>query len=219
VGDLQVTALQLPVISERKKMTLPIPEFEQQRLQSLLEDAAKIVSQKVSAFNDQQIAISSGRTTFFEKIAIGSGASIAAIISFVGAKAHSLEPRWLLRTALITLAIAMFSALLRNYLHPYYVLATRNLYILEAQRKRDRCKTQCIKHNPLAIDIDTGDRIDANEYIAKWQRYDEETQDLIQKTSRTMNRFEASWVWSERACLVSLMAAALWLISLAWWNF
>jgi len=58
------------------------------------------------------------RTQFFEKLAIGAGATIAALVSFLGANnKRVLHPEWILRCALVALVVAMFGAMLRNYIY------------------------------------------------------------------------------------------------------
>src|ERR1035437_5934655 len=80
-------------------------QLDTQRLKVLFDEASAQYSKKASLFSAYQTDAASERTSFFEKIAIGAGATIAAVVSFLGAKPHSLEPRWALRASLVTLAL------------------------------------------------------------------------------------------------------------------
>jgi hypothetical protein len=94
-------------------------QLDTQRLKVLFDEASAQYSEKASQFNAYQTDAASERTSFYDKIAIGAGAAIAAMVSFLGAKPHTLEPRWMLRASLVTLGLTMFTALLRNFLYPY----------------------------------------------------------------------------------------------------
>src|ERR1035438_1104565 len=120
-------------------------QIEIQRLRSWYDEAAQDFSKKAKQINEYQIVAASDRVSFFEKVAIGAGASIAAIVSFLGAKSHPLEPRWVLRASLISLASVLFAALLRNFLYPFYLLAARNVEYSKAYREKEKRKAQCIK--------------------------------------------------------------------------
>jgi hypothetical protein len=93
-------------------------QLEAPRLRTLYENAAERYSDRAKRFNEMQTDAATGRISFFQKITIGTGASIAAIVSFLGTKSHTLQPRWVLRASLVTLAFVLFTALLRNFLPP-----------------------------------------------------------------------------------------------------
>jgi hypothetical protein len=82
--------------------------------------AADRHQQAFEVLTKTQLEAATQRTSFFEKIAIGSGATIAALVSFLGTHAAGLHPHWVLRCSLVSLAIAMVSALYRNYMYPHY---------------------------------------------------------------------------------------------------
>ena len=86
-----------------------------ERLKKLLEsaytNATDVGNQAAQAHAD----IAKEKTQYFEKIALGSGATIAAVVSFVGVHAGRLKPPFLLRSALVTLVAAMVSSMYRNW--------------------------------------------------------------------------------------------------------
>jgi hypothetical protein len=83
---------------------------------------------------DAYLEAATQRTSFFEKIAIGSGATIAALVSFLGTHAAGLHPHWVLRCSLVSLAIAMVSALYRNYMYPHYQVSANARQFYAATR-------------------------------------------------------------------------------------
>lgn len=194
-------------------------ESEAQRLMALYNDAAQRYSKRADLFNAYQTDAAAERTSFFEKIAIGAGATIAATVSFLGTKSHSLEPRWALRASLITLAFVMFTALLRNFLYPFYLFAARQLEWFKAYREKERCKAQYITGTAINLDLDTGKPIDAKQFAIDWEKSDKDSADSIEKVAKRLDLYLKGWTYSERACLIALVVAVVCLVLLTWWNF
>ena len=112
------------------------------RLEILLRHARQKVAELEEQLSSASLEINKGTIQYFEKIALGCGGTIALVISFVGAKSEQLQPSWLLRSALLALALAMVCAMYRNWRYPYYVLAARykqldKAMLDEAKYKRD----------------------------------------------------------------------------------
>src|SRR6266481_3639165 len=88
------------------------------------------------------VELAKERTQYFEKLAIGSGATIAAIVSFLGVHAGKLHPVWIMQCSLISLVVAIVAALYRNFRYPHYILAVTNVSWINAklyqqQRKKE----------------------------------------------------------------------------------
>lgn len=94
-----------------------------------------------------QVSLDIGKekTQFFEKIALASGGTIALVVSFVGAHVGRLQPPWLLRSALVTLVLAMVGATYRNWRFPFYLLANYNRQYLEAKRESIRREAEYLR--------------------------------------------------------------------------
>ena len=107
-----------------------------QRTQLLYDEAAKKLSVAASTLNSFQLDATVGRTAYFEKLTIGAGATIAAMVSFLGTDHHRLNPEWLMRGSLICLVVVIFTALFRNYRYPFYMLTVRQIEYLQASRER-----------------------------------------------------------------------------------
>jgi hypothetical protein len=69
-----------------------ILDFESARLKTLHDAANANLNEALKTANQTQIDIAKERTQFFEKLAIGSGATIAAMVSFFGAHSQRLQP-------------------------------------------------------------------------------------------------------------------------------
>jgi hypothetical protein len=77
------------------------------------------------------------KTQFFEKLALGSGATIAALVSFLGARKDALSPRWLLRSSIVSLALVILLSLYRNWRYQFYALrSSRREYFAALQREQ-----------------------------------------------------------------------------------
>ncbi len=194
-------------------------QLEIQRLRSLYDEAAQDYSKKANQLNEHSIVAAKDRVSFFEKVAIGAGASIAAIVSFLGAKSHPLEPRWVLRASLISLSSVLFAALLRNYLYPFYFFAARQVQYSKAYREKEKRKAQCVKAMPVNINLDTGEQIDPTKFLIEWEQDDTQSASAIEKLQKRETRYFRGWKWSEAACLSAIFVSSQWLVLLVRWNF
>ena len=110
------------------------------RLRHLLQNADQSLKDARADISQTQVDGAKEKTQYFEKLAIGSGASIAAIVSFLGTHTARLQPAWILRCSLISLAVALVAALYRNYRYMSYVFAVKERVWLEASRYQQQCK-------------------------------------------------------------------------------
>lgn len=127
-----------------------------ERFRTLYNNSLDSYSQAATRFNERLEKTTGERTAFFEKLAIGAGATIAGIVSFLGSKAHMLEPRWALRTAFCALAGVIVTALARNYLYPYYLHQAVFVPLSDAQLKRDQHLQNYIETAANPVNLETG---------------------------------------------------------------
>ena len=77
-----------------------------QALLTLWEDAAKFARERNTSVVQASLDAAKEKMLFFEKITLGSGAIVTAVVSFVGSQKQHLEPAWLLRSTLVIWALA-----------------------------------------------------------------------------------------------------------------
>lgn len=188
--------------------------IENERVRRRLEAASEEVSVAARKFNETQIVAATERSDFFDKLIIGAGAAIAAIVSFLGAHNGHLRPKWALSVSLISLLVTIVAGLYRNFRYPNYVLKVRSRIWLEARLKEQQCKKDFFKRHP-SIDIDTGEFIDASQWISETKESDEKTEELIQQLNKEEKGLEHEWHWAEFVCLASVLAAMIALTLLA----
>jgi hypothetical protein len=183
------------------------------RLKHRLEASYKAVEEAENDYSRTQLDSSKERTQFFEKLAIGSGAAIAAVVSFLGVHAERLKPHWMLQSSLILLVIAMLASLYRNLRYPYYVLAVKNLSWIHAKFHQQQCKKELLRVAPEAVDWKTGEPIDPETWIAKANEADESLKPEIEKRDVRQKRLFQEVRIVENICLWSI---ALAMVSLVW---
>ncbi len=93
---------------------------------------------------EKQAELAKERTQYFEKIALGSGATIAAVVSFIGSQKSTLQPAWLFRSALIALVVTMVAAMYRNYKYPYYVMNVFQGFKLSKWQRQAKAKREIL---------------------------------------------------------------------------
>ncbi|MHB1795511.1 MAG: hypothetical protein ACYCPO_11135 [Acidobacteriaceae bacterium] len=192
--------------------------LEIERLRLLLESASKEVSDAAHKLNDEQVDSAVSRKEYFEKLAIGAGAAIAAIVSFIGTHSGRLQPAWLLRCSLVSLVIALIAALYRNFRYPNYKLEVRKRIWMEALLKEQQCKKDFFSVNRGMIDIHTGQPI-SGQWAQECEESDSRTKDAIDASSKRENRLLQEWHWAEYACVITIGIAMIALVWLAIRNF
>jgi len=189
------------------------------RLKLRLDASYKGVEEAEDDYSNTQFDSSKERTQFFEKLAIGAGAAIAAIVSFLGVHAERLRPHWTMQSSLVFLVIAMVASLYRNFRYPYYVLAVKNLSWIRAKYQQQQCKKDFIKVVPNAVDWATGEPIDLEEWIANANEGDEKLEPEMGKRDTRQKRLLREVHTAENICLGSLSLAMVSLVWLALWSF
>jgi hypothetical protein len=196
----------------------PSVDHDSQRCKILLDHAAKAYSQIVDEQNAAQLDIAKERTQFFEKIALGAGATIAAIVSFVGSRSGHLQPPWLLRAALVSLVLSMVGALLRNWRYPFYLLSTFTGRKLVAAMNYNKRKADLIATGVMG-DIETGRRIDPRQWMKEHASQIDIGDDSVDEAQKQSDGLYNNIRVIEMLTLgLSLLGIAM-LIALAWVNF
>jgi hypothetical protein len=185
-----------------------------QNLNSASQSAANINAQAVQA----SIEIGKEKTQYFEKIALGCGATVALMVSFVGAHAGILQPRWLLRSALIALVFGMVCGFLRNWLFQWYINSMWLKRALEAKCQRESARKELIETG-TAFAQEDGKPIDVAHFVSDFT----ENEKQVKKKLATLGKMESRFFEGTRIIeILSLALACLgmaFLVALAWRNF
>jgi hypothetical protein len=192
---------------------------EIQRRRANLASALEQVKETANDISQTQLNFSTERTQFFEKLAIGSGAAVAAIVSYLGAHARGLSPSWMMHAALALLTVTMVSALYRNFRYPNYVLAVKDLNCIYAKVYEQECKKECFEAEPNAISMQTGERINAKKWISEANANERKIEEVIHEKERRQGRLRREFTCAEDVCLVALSFAVIALACLAMRNF
>ena len=196
-------------------MTNPV---DSQRLQIVLEAAGKDAREARAQIQEKQADLAKERTQYFEKIALGSAGTIAAMVSFVGAHSGRLRPPWLLRSALVTLVIAMVAAMIRNLIYPRYVEAVYFVADHEAQLRSEQARADFFASVP-ARDIHTGGPVDARGFLANHMKVVPAFTELISQTKEKETRYFRCSRLLEQVSLSAVGVGITLLVALAWFNF
>lgn len=192
---------------------------EVERLRRLMQSADQSVRDIDADNSKTKVELGKERTQYFEKLAIGSGATIAAIVSFLGVHPGKLQPVWILQCSLISLLVAMVAALYRNFRYPYYILAVNNVSWINAKLYQQQRKKECFQVEPNAISWQTGEPIDAESWIVEAEKAETEMKPIIKQRERQHKRLWREVKVSETVCLVAVSAAMISLVWLALRNF
>ncbi len=188
------------------------------RLETLVNQSANHADKVEDELWKTSIRIAQERSAFFEKVALGCGATIAAVVSFLGAHAGKLTPPYLLRASLVTLVLSVLAAMYRNWRYPNYVLANYQTQRYEALLKRERCRRDLFSAVP-SVSIQDGKPINA----ASFAQYVEELEGSFTKSianfKRREGRINREVAWVGNLSLLLAVAGICQLIALAWINF
>lgn len=199
-------------------MTPLPPVQEQQRLETLFDDASKHASEVHRRAVQASLDNGKERTQYFEKIALACAGTIALVVSYVGSHAGHLQPAWLLRCALITLVLAMMAAMYRNWKFPFYVIASHVRQQIVAAQKKERARRDLIVAFPMAS-MEDGKLIDVGQWLPEFEN-DDKLYD--EKIAESKGLEDSSFILTKRAeyvAVVLTVASMVMLIALAWENF
>jgi hypothetical protein len=159
------------------------------------------------------------RTQFFEKLAIGSGATIAALVSFLGANdKRVLHPHWILRSALVALVVAMFTAMLRNYVYLHWAERFTNRVWLKKSHEELKARDNLYEQNASLMG-----KLEENPFdLGPWETgipKGAPAQKFINTRVALDNRLKRAFTVAENVCLICIVVAIISLVSLALCNF
>jgi hypothetical protein len=198
-------------------MTSLPPAQEQQRLQALFDSACSHASAMNKRAVQASIDIGKEKTQYFEKIALACAGTIALVVSFVGSHAGRLQPVWLLRCSLITLVLAMMSAMYRNWKFPFYALACHAGEDMAAKQKKERARKDCIAAFPTFA-LEDGKLIDTAQWLLVFAENDKLFNDRIAECQAQENSAFNMTKRAEYVALLLTIISMIMLIALAWEN-
>jgi cell division protein FtsL len=196
------------------------PEMERNRIQSQLDSAQKHAREMNRNAVAGSIEIGKEKTQYFEKIALGSAATVALVVSYVGSHSAKLQPGWLLRAALATLLLAMICAMYRNWKYPLYMFATYLLEQLKADRETERWRAEMVrKFGEGSISIDDGKPVDVNQALIDLKKVDDAVEKKIAECTQKQKTAFSRVQKAEISSLALVVAGMALLMALAWMNF
>jgi hypothetical protein len=166
-----------------------------------------------------QIEGAKGRVDFYDKLALGSGATIAALVSFLGTHSTKLQPTWILRSALVFLVLTMIASLFRNYRYPNYVLQIHKISWIRCSRYQQQCRVNCLKADPTAISIQTGEPVNLPKTMADFERSDAALHVILEDNERLGESLRKQWTYAQFVTVSFATFAMVFLVWLAIANF
>lgn len=187
--------------------------MEVHRLRVLLESAHKQL-QKVNGDKEKsQIESAKARSDFYDKLAIGAGATIAALVSFLGSHFSKLHPVWILRGSLISLVLVIAASLFRNYRYPNYVLQIYKISWIRCTRYEQECRLNCLKAEPHAIGLQSGQPIRNSNAVEELAKSNAELGALLKDEEAKGERMMRQWTMAQ---LLAISFATLSMVLLVW---
>jgi hypothetical protein len=191
---------------------------EQQRLKILFEDASKHAQAANQCVFQASLDIAKEKTQYLEKIALANAGTIALVISFVGSHSGKLQPPLLFRSALVTLFLAMISAMFRNWIYPFYQFAVYGREDFTAKREKEQRRLAYAKAAP-ALSLQSGKPVDVRQVETEVMKADGSIAKAVVKAQRQENRAYYTAMYAEFVSLVLTVTGMVLLIALAWKNF
>jgi len=194
------------------------PAKRDARLKQALSSAANHAADVNKLALQSSVDIGKEKTQYFEKISLGCGATAALIVSFVGAHAGSLRPKWMLRSALVTLVLTMMFGFLRNWLFPWYLMGVWGRRDMKAKLDTALAQRDLIQTGSVIL-IEDGKLIETDSWLQGFQK---DHDDFKKKMGELQRMEERSFVWTRRVEFTTLGLASVGmvlLVALAWLNF
>jgi hypothetical protein len=182
-------------------------------LKILLDNASENLNKAIADLNQNQIDVANGRTAYFDRLTIGAGAVIAAIISFLGSHASTLHPEWSLRCSLVSLTLAILAGLYRSFRYPYYILQARKVIWIEAARHHEKVKGEWIAACGDVLNVLTGNPINTGNSQEKWGTADAELGTALKGDIKKREHLLSECHLTEAVCLIAIGVA---MVSLVW---
>jgi len=193
-------------------------EIEQKILEQRFQAAANHATDMNQRSVQTSIEIAKEKTQFFEKVILGCGATVTLIVSFVGAHAGRLQPRWLLRASLISLVLGIVSGLYRNWKVQWYYLASARREDRKALLAKEQARKSIILTG-RARDTGDGQLIDPITWVIDHAKDENALLDEITKLENIeKDSFALAKTMEYVTLSLSILGVAL-LVALAWVNF
>ena len=158
------------------------------------------------------------KVQYFEKIALGTGATIAAIISFVGSSPASIHTPKVLKTSLVLFVLGLVGAMYRNWRYPFYTMSVWIRTDAEAKLQVEQCEYELFDEHPEIQILEFGKPVPhdtwATEYEKRKAIAEKNINDAIKRENRIF--FEIQIV--ENASLILIVLAIVSLVALIWLN-
>jgi hypothetical protein len=172
-------------------------------VESSVANALEALRDAENVLDQAQVDDVKDRAKYFENLTIGSGAAIAAIVSYLGA--HTLYPKWILRSSLVSLVIVMLAALCRTWVSARFKVALKLHAYRSAQFEYQECKNTLSQlENPDGWLENLGPQL---------------SEVHIGKQRRKVHRLRQLTKASELVCVIALGTAMISLVWLAIRNF
>jgi hypothetical protein len=130
-----------------------------------------------------------------------------------------LQPPWILRGALISLVLTIVAGLFRNYRYPNYVLQIHKISWIRCSRYQQQCRLNCLKADPTAISIQTGQPIDLSKTIKEFEKSDKDLEAVLKDNEKTGERLRKEWPYAQSLSIAFALLAMIFLVWLAIVNF
>jgi len=169
--------------------------------------------------SDNSVKVGDEKIQYFEKLAFGSGAIIAAVISFVGASHTVLRAPTILKWSLVLLLMTVVSAMFRNWFYPFYTIALWNRHKAQADWQVDDVEAETIADYPILIPVDeTGTVIPSEKYRSDYEQRKKLRSVSLEKALRHENRLFRVVFIAETVALACVAVAMVLLVTLIWMN-
>jgi hypothetical protein len=164
------------------------------------------------------VEVGKEKIQYVEKVSLGCGGTVAIIVSFVGSHAGKLQPRWLLRSALVTLISAMLLGFFRNWIFHWYTSAVWAYRDFDAMLKEEEARRDFVPMGKAAS-AESGQPINSD----TWSPVFEKRKGILQPKLDELKKMERRALrWSTRTEYMTLGLASVGmalLVALAWINF
>ncbi len=165
-----------------------------------------------------RLDIGKDRVAYFEKIAVGAGAAVTLLVTFVSSHSPRLQPKWLFRAALTSLVLAMIAAMFRNWRFPYYLSAVYRKEEIAAIRNKEKARLDyAVFIRPH--DMRTGRMVDIEKMTNEFNKMCEALDVKIQESAEDADWTLGHVMLAEHLTLSLVMAGMVGLVVLAWLNF
>jgi len=178
--------------------------------------------QKASEANQRtsntSIEVGKEKTQYFEKIALGTGATIAAIVSFVGSSPASIHSPLLVKLALVLLVIGLAAAMYRNWRYPFYTMSVWLRAEAEAKLQVEHCEYELFDDHPDIQIIEDGLLVPHDLWKHKYEQQRMQSTETITAAIKRENRIFLEIQTVENAALILIILAIVLLTALIWVN-